>query len=110
MLSTFELITCSVLAASTPFILWSLFNGTPAQFGPLARFHAKESLLLPVGNIFVLVLCVGAILRLGGHFGYVTAGRVTAIDLYLSVAFAILFLAYATLWVRAVRRVRREAA
>lgn len=67
MLSTFELISYAFLVAATPLILFSVVTGASPQTGPLARYYGADRLLLPVGNVFVLVLCLMAVIKLATH-------------------------------------------
>jgi hypothetical protein len=109
MLSPFELVIYGFLTlVLLPIVVWSLLRGSPAPPGAMGKYYAVEPYLNVTGNVLVLVLCVSAVLKLVAHFRYIDPDLGTRLTEWIGVPLAILVLAFLTLWVRAILKVRRS--
>ena len=93
-----------------PIVLVSLATGSKQPEGSLfAKYYRAEPWLGLAGNIFLLVLCAIAAIKLALHFGFVDAALAEAIDGWIGIPFLGLLLVVLALWIRALLKVRRES-
>lgn len=109
MLSTFEVILHAVaVIVLLPLVLHSLATGSqPPQASWFTRYYSAEQYLTLAGNIFLLVVCASALLRLGLHFGYVPSSTGAQIEPVFHTVFAITLLVFLALVIKAVLKVHR---
>ena len=83
-------------------------RGVPPPEGRLSKYYRAERYLFPVSNLFVIVLGVIALVRLGVHFGFIGAAAQAQLAPILQIPFLVLLVAVLLLWISAYRKVRRE--
>ena len=108
MLSKFEVFLYSASLLILPIAVYSLWTGSkPPEGSSLAKYYAAEKYLGPVGNVMLILLCLGNFLKLAAHFGVLRLSENSA--LLVGLVFLIFAVTYLGLWVAALRKVRRTA-
>jgi hypothetical protein len=108
MLSTIEVVIFSSVLFLLPITLYSLYSGTlPPESTWLGKYYHAEKLLLPVGNIFVLSICLMAMGKLAIHFG--NPANADGVAFWSGLPFSVLFFVYVAFWLRAALKLRRMA-
>lgn len=109
MLSTTELFLDLCLAFFIfPLAVYSLMTGSVPPHGLAAKYYRAEPWLMPVGNVFLLSLCAGAIARLLTHYGYLSESMRQTLEPLFMIPFGVLLVIYLGCWIRALLRVRRQ--
>lgn len=107
-LSNFELAIALMAMPLLPLAIYALAKGSPAPPGTfLARYFSAEPLLGPVGNLFLILVCLVQANKLAAHFGLVDLTLSRPLDQWLMGAFGVVLLIDLALWVRAAIKVRR---
>lgn len=107
MLSTFEVFLLSFVSLLFPVALITLVYSIPPPESFLSKYYRAEKLLNPVGNLFLITVCLDAMTKLAGHFGFIDAATKSTIHPFIGVPFGVLLLAFLGLWVKAFFKVRR---
>lgn len=107
MLSTFEVFLLSFVAIMFPLAVVALVFSIDPPEGPLSKYYRAERYLNPVGNLFLITVCLDAITKLAAHFGLIDAATKSAIQPFIGWPFFVLFFAFVGLWVSAFIKVRR---
>lgn len=71
------------------------------------KYYSAERYLGPAGNIFLIVICASALVKLALHYDFIAPGPGDTMVTVLGVATLLFVVVYAALWVRAVLKVRR---
>jgi hypothetical protein len=110
MLTNFEVLLYASSLIVLPIAIYSLLTGSKAPEGTwIAKYYAAETYLGPAGNLFLLAVCANGLVKLGLHFGFIDPARMGSVDLIIGVPFMALLVVYLGLWMRAARKVRRNA-
>ena len=110
MLSKLEVVLYAASLPIAPIAIYSLWTGSKApENSSLSKYYAAEKYLGATGNLMLLSLCVGNLLKLGQHFGIINLQNKEGLALAFGLPFFILCLLYLGLWVSALRKVRRAA-
>lgn len=108
MLSTIEVVIFSSVLFLVPITLYSMFTGALLPESTwLGKFYHAEKYLLPVGNIFVLSICLMAAGKLAVHFALVDPENAESFAFWTGLPFPILFFVYVAFWLRAALKLRR---
>ena len=108
MLSKFEVVLYATTLMILPSAAYSLWTGSkPPEGSSLAKYYAAEKYLGPVGNVMLILLCLGNFLKLAAHFGVLRLSENSA--LLVGLVFLTFAVTYLALWVAALRKVRRTA-
>ena len=108
MLSKFEIVLYSASLLILPAAVYSLSTGSkPPERSSLAKYYTAEKYLGPVGNVMLILLCLGNFLKLAAHFGIVRLSENSA--LIIGLPFLALSVTYLALWMGALRKVRQAA-
>ena len=109
MLSIFEVIIHAVaVIVLLPIVVQSLLTGSqPPKTSWFSRYYIAEKHLTLSGNVFLLVVCASAGLRLGSHFGYVSPSTSARIEPFLYAVFAVTLLAFVVLLTKAALKAHR---
>ncbi|MBS0268269.1 MAG: hypothetical protein JSS54_04715 [Proteobacteria bacterium] len=108
MLSNFEVALYSFSLVLLPLALHSLATGSaPPKNSWLTAYYDAERYLGPTGNVMLVALCAGNLVKLAMNFGFIP--KVSSdLDGLIATPFMILAIAYLALWIRAIRKVRRR--
>ena len=110
MVTLFDLIVSGFVALIVlPLAVSSLVAGSPPpppnMF--LAKYYLAEPRLLLARNLFLFTVCGIAIQRLATHFGVLSEPVSRSLDIWISVPFVVLLLAFLGLFIKAILTVRR---
>lgn len=110
MVTLFDLIVSGFVALVVlPLAVSSLVAGSPPpppnMF--LAKYYLAEPRLMLASNLFLLAVCATAIQRLATHFGVLSEPVSRSLDMWISVPFVVLLLAFLGLFIKAILTVRR---
>jgi hypothetical protein len=111
MLSTLNLIIYGFVAfVVLPLTLMSLLSGSrPPENTFLTKYYHAEPYLMTASNVFLLVLCAIAVLKVLLHFGLIDLGLAETIDGWLMAPFFLLLFVFLGLFVRAILKVRKAS-
>lgn len=108
MLSKYEVVLYSASLLILPVAVYSLSTGSkPPEGSSLAKYYAAERYLGPIGNIMLILLGLGNLLKLATHFGILRLSENSA--LVIGLPFLALAVTYLALWIGALRKVRQNA-
>jgi hypothetical protein len=91
-----------------PITVYVMVRGAPPPESRLSKYYRAERYLFPVSNLFVVLLGIIALVRLGVHFGFIGAATNDLLQPIIHVPFFLFLLAVLFLWIGAIRKVRRQ--
>jgi hypothetical protein len=107
MLTVLELLINVILVLMIPITVYVMVRGVPPPESRLSKYYRAERYLFPFSNLFVIMLGLIALVRLGAHFGWIGASTNDRLQPFIHVPFFIFLLAVLFLWISAHRKVRR---
>ena len=108
MLTVIELIINVIVVLLIPLTIYVMTRGMPPPEARFSKYYRAQRYLFTVSNLFVIVLGLIALVRLGVHFGFIGAAMNDRLQPSIHVRFFALLVAMLSLSIAAYLKVRRH--